>query len=732
MLPVLAFASGFVSLVYEILWMRHLRVLFGSGTLASAAVLSVFFAGLAVGSALFGRRATCARSPLKLYAFLEAAAAASALLAFAVPSVADVLHEWDGGSSAVALQATRIGAAFALLLPASVFLGGTLPVLGEVFAEARPRLVRAGGAVYGWHTVGAAGGALLAGFVLPGWLGFRISYAAAMTVSGLLAGIAFALGGTRFPSRPLSSRSEAPTPTGEEHDATVPFWALTFAAASGAAALALEVLCTRMFALVLYSSVYAFTAILVAFLAAVALGAVLAIRLADRLPRDLQLFALLLGAGLAAGLCPFALHWATGQLGSIPLDWGFAPHTALLFGTLAVVVVPPATLGGAILPSLLRYAQGHAGPALGLLLAANTAGGVVGSLVGGFLLLPALGLWRSVTFVALVYLGLAVFAVSRDKPAARHLRPAALVAAVLLGTFLDPSRLTLVRVEPGEVVDTVWETPRGILAVTHDAAGRRLRLNNTYILGGEEGRDEETFQATLPLALHPSARRVFVLGLGSGLTAAAALSEPVEHLTVVELLPEVIEASRVAFEADTKALFTDRRATVVAGDGRALLATTNERWDLILGDLFLPWLDGAGRLYSREHFSVIRDRLASGGRFAQWLPLFQLTRGDFDTIAATMLAVFGEVELWQADFRDGAPIALLITGRGPDTSPLPHGTLIARLENHREVFASAPLETDDHPVLEYQAPLSQAAVRSGRTQWLVGRSWDALVRDLNH
>lgn len=727
------FASGFVALVYEVLWLRDLRLVFGSGAHAAASTLAVFFSGMAAGSAFFGLRAAKAVRPLRLYAGLEIAIATTALLSFALPSAhvwiyAAIVHGLGGGDAALVLA--RLLLSFAFLLPPAFFMGGTLPVIGEVFVRRPAELAATTGRLYALNTAGAAIGAFAAGFLLPVWLGFRTSYAAAIGLNVGLATMAWMLSRTHD-ADPMERPGPVPA------DTPIPTWLGVYAFGSGFATIGLEVLWTRMFALVLNSSVYAFSAILVVFLAALATGAALSMRLLGHVSRDLHLFALLLGAGLTVGVSPFALQAATGQLGSIPTDWGFGAYVVLVFGTASLVVLPPAAFCGAVLPGLWRYCEDLAtrpGVAIGRLVAFNTAGGVFGSLAAGFVLLPTFGLWRSVSLLAFLYLALAVFAVQTSAPAARHLRPAALVAAVLLGTFLDPTRLTLVRTDPGEKIERIWETPRGIVAVTRDHGGRRIRLDNAYILGGTEGRDEEAWQADLPLALHGAARRVFFIGLGSGITAATALEHPVDSVTATELLPEVVAASREYFADETGALFTDDRAQVIAADGRMVLATSDDRWDVIVSDLFVPWHEGTGSLYTRENFEIIRRHLADGGVFVQWLPLFQLTRSDFDTITGTMLDVFDDVSLWHADFRDGTPIAALVAGtpldRLPPSAATERAEFFADISAHRALFADAPRNTDDHPTLEHRAPLSQAAVRSGSRAWLVGDELERLEEDL--
>ncbi len=738
--PGLLFASGYTSLLYEVLWLRSLRTLFGGGAHATAVTLAVFFAGLAAGSLLFGRSASRSRRPLRLYAALEIGIAVTGGLSFFLPRIDGGLSSalaarWVEGHGALPL---RMIATTGLLVPTAILMGGTLPAMSEVCLRRGDRLAPVVARLYAINTTGAAAGVLCAAFWMPSTLGLRTSYGVAIGCN-LLLGVVAAT---------LSARDEAPRSRQDarppEPSRVIAPWLAAYALLGGGATLGLEVLWTRMFALVLNSSVYAFGAILIVFLLALAAGAALSGHLASRLQPELHLFGLLLGAGIAVGASPFLLHAVTGRLGSIPSEWGFAPYLTLVFATALAVLGPPAALAGAVLPALLRFApEERPGELVGRIVGLNTAGGVVGSLAAGFVLLPRLGLWRSLSIIALLYLVLALFAVGARTAAARYLRPAVLVATVLLGTFLDPTHLVLVRAPAGENALRVWQTAHGIVAVTEDSAGRRIRLDNVYVLGGTEGQAEERLQADLPLALHGAPKRVFFLGLGTGITAARALAGPVEQVTAVELIPEVIEAARTYFAPDAGALFEDPRARVLAGDGRFELARSTSAWDVIVSDLFVPWHEGAASLYSREHFAQVRAHLAPGGVFAQWLPLFQLDRDGFDTVARTMLDVFDDVALWYADLRDGEPIAALVARRrsppasspggddAPRGAPMPSAAhFVGQLDRARPLFASARPNTDDHPVLEYRAPRAMAAVRSGEHAWLTGPELDRLIDDL--
>src|SRR5262249_14749876 len=170
-------------------------------------------------------------------------------------------------------------------------------------------------------------------------------------------------------------------------------------------------------------------------------------------------------------------------------------------------------------------------------------------------------------------------------------------------------------------------------------------------------------QADPPMLLPPAPRALFFLGLGTGITAGAALFHPVERVTVAELVPDIALLAREYFSPMANGLFSDPRARIVIGDGRALLAADPQRYDVIVSDLFVPWHAGTGSLYTREHFERIRDRLTDDGVFAQWLPLYQLSMREFAVIAHTMLEVFPLVTVWRGDFSASEPIVALVGHR---------------------------------------------------------------------
>jgi spermidine synthase len=797
--PILAlvFVSGLTALVYEVLWLKELALLLGSTSRSAAITLVAFFLGLALGNHAFGRRAAASRRPLRVYAALELGVALAALAYFAlfdvyVAAYAQLfqsLRQWPGG-----LVALKLALATGLVLPAAFLMGGTLPVVCEHLARRESgsggtEIGRTGSLVYSVNTFGGAIGAFLAGFWLPPLLGYDASYLTAIAVNLAIAATAFALGGaatdagalrehvreeTAAGPRAAASRKRVRTPreTSDPFSTRLPASAfLALVAASGFAALGLEVLWTRMFAQVLHNSVYSFAAILVTFLTTLGAGAGLARILMTRSrDRAATLGWLLVGAGLAIGATPFVFHLATNGLRYVAANEGWLAYVGTVFGLAALVIGIPGVLLGSVFPFLLGLAPAAegVGRSVGRLAAINTLGSIAGSLAAGFVLLEWLGLWGSIRTLALIY-PIAALALAARTPAARPiaraatsrrtLGVAALVALGALVTFLDPARLPrlpdLYDPKHPLAIHRVWEGSDGTVAVVSVDGHLRTIVDNYYSLGSSDDKQYEETQADLPLLLHPRPRSVFFLGLGTGITAGAALRHPVDRVVAAELSPEVVAASREYFDAHTNGLFEDPRAEVVVDDGRQYLLATGERFDVVVGDLFIPWQAGAGNLYSAEHFRAVRDRLAPGGLFAQWLPLYQLSKDEFLTITRTMLDVFPQVTLWRGDFLAERPIVALV-GQN-EVAPLDPDALVDNYRHLRgsqaigresvlalmgmfyaanpgavrERFEDHAANTDDRPLIEYGSPVTHREQRAGRAGWLVGSELVDWYADLN-
>ncbi len=763
-LLVLFFASGFAGLVYQVCWLRQLGLLLGSTAYAASTTLVIFFSGLALGSWWWGRRAAALLRPLRAYAGLEVGIALASLSYFALLGA---YHSIYGSlfnrlfGSPVAFLAAKALLAMTMLLPAAVLMGGTLPVIGQYLVRRNDETATTATLLYGVNTAGAACGALAAGFLLPAAIGYRGAYATAMTLNVVVALVAWSLDRGKAPVS-SSEQSASPAATGQAAvgDADVSLRAsCVLALLSGFATLCLQVLWTKMFAQVLHNSVYSFAAILVVFLVSLALGSAIAHRLCrgGGEPRRV-LVALLSLAGVAVAAVPFVFHGVTGGLYYVAAEARWWAYVATVFGTVAVVLMPAVVLMGTVFPYTWKTAESRGlgpGETIGTLVAINTLGSILGAGLAGFVLLPTFGLWASVKTMGLLYLAAAAVLAQRGEVSFAW-RVAPIAATFLFATVLDPAGLRLVRTDASknEIIYETWEGAHGVVAVVRRGEHLRTKVDNYYSLGGTAAATYERTQADLPLIVHGAPQSVFFLGLGSGITAGAAVAHPLEKIVVAELIPEVVEASRRYFHKYTNGLFDDARVRVVAEDGRNYLSGMDETYDVVVADLFIPWKSGAGSLYTVEHFTTVRDRLNEGGLFAQWLPLYQLSKDEFFVIARTMLEVFPQVTLWRGDFNPGRPIAALVGHQqaGPlDVEALVQGfrrrkgaagadrqsalatTALFYAGNvtaDRDRYAEHIINTDDWPVIEFSAPITQREVRGKAGSWFVDRQLETYYAEL--
>jgi spermidine synthase len=371
------------------------------------------------------------------------------------------------------------------------------------------------------------------------------------------------------------------------------------------------------------------------------------------------------GAVLASA-GPWVFLSMTDGLAYLPRE-ASATSDALRLGTLTAMVVGPAMVAlGVAFPATFGWgARGddRVAARVGARLGWNVAGCVAGALLAGFVLPGTVGLWRGMLAIAvLVALGSAVVA-ARDGLSRAHAWVAlAATGLALIAATLDWPRVHLAKEER---ILALAEGPDGIVAVVERPGSRRLKLNNHYVLGGTAATGDERMQGHLPLLLHPQPRSVAFLGLGTAITASAALFHGVERIVGVELVPEVTAAARAHFQGANERVLDAPRATVVAADARAWLRTTPERFDVIVGDLVVPWRPGESALYTREHFAAAREALAPGGLFCQWVPAFQLGEDDVDLVVRTLLSVFPSAQVWRGDFSAEDPAFALVAAREP-------------------------------------------------------------------
>ncbi|MBQ27568.1 MAG: hypothetical protein CMH81_05440 [Nitrospiraceae bacterium] len=762
-LATLFFASGVAGLIYEILWFRHFGLLFGNVVHATALVLVAFFAGLALGNHWIGRCADRVTSPLRLYGVLELGVAITAL---PIPVLLEVLESLP--VSRVTPGGLTMTATLAVLavLPAATFMGGTLPVLGRaVVRMSKHDVAESGGRLYAINTFGAACGALATGCFLPFYIGVWDTYIFAVGINFLVAVVALL-----YAKQEYIATDEVHVVLNDPKPIEVPIQGgggsvpliLSLALLSGLFTLCLQVMWTRMFALVFHNSVFSFAIIVVTFLVGLAVGAFIVARLISEVqwvykhPWQLMVWVLIITAVLIS-LSPPLFMVLTGlerephaDVSVWPLLWAASLTT--------LITVPPIITAGMILPllwhvyhpqSLIVGSSSNVGARLGGVMAANLLGAIFGALTAGFVVIPLFGLWQGLFLIALAYVVCALVVMLMCERRARVSRGAMtrqfaisqqctvwiVIAIIVGGNFVVPSSLgALQRLKDGESLLFHKEGSSAAVAVLKRKDGHlKLKVNNTYGLGGTSGEIQERRMGHLPLLLHENPRRIAFIGVATGITMSALnltpRGEQIERALAVELLPHVVEAAEM-FRDYTGDVLSDPRVEVRIGDGRHVLHSSDEHFDVITLDLITPWHANAGSLYSVEFYAEISDRLAEGGLFCQWLPLYQLGSREFKIIARTFQSVFPYVQLWRGSLNPRYPMLGLVgsnheidlerdflagtTSNGevypkdPYLVDLPSLFLLyaGNEEALRPLLQGMPLNSDDRPLVEYLAPLS--------------------------
>ena len=744
----LFFLSGACGLVYEVVWMRLLTLVFGATALATSAILASFFIGLALGSWQFGRVADRSRNPLRLYALLEAgiglyALAVPALLAGVTAVYVAVTRHVDLGFSGVSVL--RLVLAVPVLVVPAAMMGGTLPVVVKFLVRARHELGSNVGGLYALNTFGAVVGAFTAGFFLILLLGVRETAYLAAGVNLVIAGIAYGMsrGLDVAPAADAEAASGAAVdpagPLVTDGMARLSLWAVGL---SGVAALALEVLWTRSLVYFLDNSTHAFTTVLTAFLLGIAIGSAVVARIADRRIPLLAAFGaveVLIGVSalLAIPILASATPVLTGLDGQA-LDALFLwKWSALRFvRSLSVMLVPTVLMGMTVPLAAKIFTRQLAGlgDALGRVYSANTIGGVVGSVLAGFVIIPLLGVSHGITAMAALSVAIGCgLLLAEPEWQGRRAVQGTIVAGVAL-TFFGLMRLTAHSLvlasyrerEDGTDVLFYREGIGSTVKVFRDAqGGKTLSIDGFPVAGTTIGMlDAQESLGNFPLLLSSApSPRVNLIGFGAGGASWEAMQYGVAGVDCVELVPGVIEAAAQYPEVNHGVLHTPGYRLIM-GDGRNYALVTDRKYDVISVDATSPKMAGNGSLYTLEFFTLIRDRLTDDGLAVQWLPFHLLSDAELKMTARTFMRVFPHATLWLSPLKYHG---LLVGTRQPlriDMQAL-RGKLarpqvareLARVgvvqpldflsgfvmgeEALRQYVAGTRLNTDNHPYLEF-------------------------------
>lgn len=697
---VLFFLSGAAALIYQVVWVRSLSLVFGGSHLAVTTVLAVFMGGLALGSYLFGKRLGQGTKLLRLYGILELGIAFSALafkaLMHLYPDVYIFLSQF-APSSTPYLMFIRVSIAVTALLLPTTLMGGTLPVLSGFISGEGRKIGRHLSFLYGFNTLGAVAGTIAAAFFLLRHFGVNATLTTAIVLNLLVGTISILLQGkfltedSRQEPEPTADRVE---PADELDSGSLTPYRLVLwgIGVSGFCALGYEILWTRILSIVIGASVYGFSIMLVAFLSGIAAGSaaygLLLKLLKDRhsghgypLSRSVLWFgAVQVIIGISALLVTINIR----DLPNSTMMQQFLPgsETGVFGGRIwsslllaFAYMFGPAFFMGVAFPLAGRVHVGFrkaVGHAVGEVLAYNTIGAILGSVVSGFILIYLVGIERSLQILILINIafGLTVISSMQKKKLLTVGIPAVCAASILflslnpgIWHFWDTRDFAMqLANQPKSSQDpSKTREDKDRTVVLYYGEGAQAIVSSVKTKGGNQffitnGRPEASdsladmqCQYTLghvPMLLNKNPRKVFVLGTGSGMTLGSTSVHPsVEQIVLAEIEPKVLGVAR-SFANYNHDVLNNPKLKIVFNDGRNYLLTTREKFDVITADPIHPWFSGAGYLYSDEYFRLAARHLNPGGVIAQWLPLYELTDQNLESVVKTFSNNFRHTMVW--------------------------------------------------------------------------------------
>lgn len=684
----LLFASGLCALLYQVVWLREMRLIFGSSTAATGMVLAIFMGGLGCGAAYFGRLADRVSRPLALYGFLELGIGVSVAFSPLLLGMARHFYIDLGGVQTLGLlQATMVRfllAALILLIP-TFLMGGTLPVAAKAVEAETDCGRRDLALLYGFNTMGGMLGVAIATFVLLEALGNRATLWSGCLVN-MMVGVAACLmaGQGKMEWRAVIGRrrpmSVVGMVAGEGATASVMPAGVIYAAAfvTGFVFLLMELVWYRMLAPILGGSTYTFGLILAMALLGIGIGGALFGSRGRSERTNISAFTLTCGLEAFCMAIPFAmgdrLAVMTAVLNGMG-NGGFGFQVLIWAIVTAVVVLPAAIIAGVQFPmliGLLGSGGRRVGEHTGYVYAWNTAGAIVGSIAGGFGLIPLLtapGCWQ----MAALALSLVAVVVMLFGRRLGKIKWPAMVAGIVIvaGTGLlllaagptaawrhssiGAGRVDLSGMGRNEVrgwlnntrAMTIWEREGVESSVAMQGSDGLSFVINGKPDGNATGDAGTQIMGPLVGAiLHPAPQRAMVIGLGSGSSGGwLAGIDTMEQVDVVELEPAILEVARRCSPVNRRML-ENPKVRILIGDGREVLQTSHGQYDLIFSEPSNPYRAGIASLYTREFYQAAEERLAVGGIFSQWVQAYYIDYETVRAISATLASVFADVELW--------------------------------------------------------------------------------------
>ncbi len=697
---VLFLCSGMTGLLYEVIWSRMIVKVIGAAPFAISIVLTVFMGGLGLGSYLAGRyidRIQKSSQLIQLYGLMEIGIGIYALLLGGVIEASQPIFSSIYNQSTdhlLIFNAVILIGAFVLFIIPVTLMGATLPILIRFYVANLGHLGARVGRLYAINTIGAAVGSILSGFFLIKLWGVDGTLRFAVVVNFMIGGISFVLANWVAKRTALaevvSARQRGSSPQNKDefqYSRSHQIAALVIFAISGYAAMAYEVIWTRLLGLIIGPTTYSFTIVLTTFIVGLALGAMFFGWLADRSKHPFRL--LLITQTCAAILALLVSQFlGNSQFFFAKLIFSFRDNFVMLSFAKAlllfVILLGPTIALGATFPlvgKIYTSSIRKLGKSIGFAYAINTIGALLGAFSAGFILIPLLGKENSLSLVIAIQLLTVLAVVGLLYPKGEKSR----IRLILLGTGILGLLLTFAyphwdrqQLATGKYYrfssyadalknaswwDALVKLPRDFMpnisgtevVFYGDGIGGFTTVEKDidpfgkpqYVLynsgkadaSSESDMATQTMLAHLPLLFHPQPKNVMILGLASGVTAGEAIYYDLDRLDILEISEQVVEASKFFNETNSDVL-SHPATNLIIQDGRAHLELTDQVYDVITSEPSNPWMAGLANLFTEEFFRLTKSRLNWDGVFIQWLPSYQMDWTTFSMIGRTFTKVF--------------------------------------------------------------------------------------------
>jgi spermidine synthase len=719
--------SGATSLIYEVIWTRHLTTFFGSTLYGVATVLSAFMGGLALGSYFIGKRADKMKHPLVAYGLFEIGIGITALLfPYALKATQPIIGSFyvtGGENTFLVFSLIRFVIVFALLLIPTTLMGATLPVMSKAVTQNLAMVGKRVGGLYALNTAGACVGVFAAGFFLLENFGITQTTWIAVIID-IIIGVGAILIGRKYFLVNTKEDTPKKIKTGDKKGGYSPSIlriVLLSYGVSGFVALAYQVCWTRALIFsfdTLKSTTYSFSGMLLVFLLGLTIGSAIMQSFVDKQRNLIRLYALLqTGIGLGGGLSYFMLlqnpEYLEVLLPQLNADGLLNYSNAVLhvMALTAMTIGLPTLLMGMAFPVVTKIVVSsvdHLGGDVAKVYALNTVGAILGSFCAGFILIPIFGITGTISLLASInlLLGAFLFWINQDiLPNQKYL----MVGICLFAAILVPARIllsdsTLQRIQLNEKTIHYEEGAMATISVVENNSGERMIYVDDVGVAGTDRimlTDQKSLAHVPMMLLGAKAENVLSVGFGSGgASFSYTLYPEIERISTIEIAPEVLRAAHTLTDSNHGILITDEmlneakasgathikgfrypiedyihtpapgfktfdpRLEVLIDDARSYLRFTDRKYDVIATDCTDLRYKTNANLYDLEYFTLCEQAITDKGLVVVWMPLAGLSDRAFRSALRTFQVVFPEMSVWYFT-NQPTHYCLLIGGKGP-------------------------------------------------------------------